>query len=117
MLGLGQACRSKAKSNEQLGAKSPDRDLGDVHTWPHSHYLMRQCDGVGGWVQLKYRLCRCRCGCENVQVQKDAKCAGAKSTIKVLKFIKNYIICKNILILNLIIIICLIIFFLNYHKN
>ena len=33
---------------------------------------MRQCDGVGGWVQLKYRLCGCRCQCENVQVQKDA---------------------------------------------
>ena len=67
MLGLGQACRRKAGSNRQLaciGAKSLDRDLGDVHTWPHSHYLMRQCDGVGGWVQLKYRLCRCRCECE-----------------------------------------------------
>ena len=66
MLGLGQACRRKARSNEQLGAKSldRDRDLGDLHTWPHSYYLMRQCDGVGGWVQLKYRLCMCGCGCE-----------------------------------------------------
>ncbi len=46
-------------------AKSLDRDLGDVH---HSHYLMRQCDGVGGWVRLKY-------SCEGV----GAKCAaGAK---------------------------------------
>ena len=54
MLGLSQACRNKAKINKQLGAKFPDRDFGDVHTWPHSHYLMRQCDGVGGWVQLKY---------------------------------------------------------------
>ena len=44
-----------------IGAKSLDRDLGDVHTWPHSHYLMRQCDGVGGWVRLNYRLCRCEC--------------------------------------------------------
>ena len=25
---------------------------------------MRQCDGVGGWVRLKPRFCRCRCGCE-----------------------------------------------------
>ena len=31
------------------------------NTWPHSHYLMRLCNGVGGWVRLKYRLCRCRC--------------------------------------------------------
>ena len=31
------------------GAKSLDHDLGDVHTWPHSYYLMRQYDGVGGW--------------------------------------------------------------------
>ena len=30
------------------------------------HYLMRQCNGVGGWVRLEYRLCRrrCSCGCE-----------------------------------------------------
>ena len=47
-----------------LGAKSLDRDLDDVHTWPYSRYLMRQCNGVGGWVQLKYRLCRCECECE-----------------------------------------------------
>ena len=46
-----------------VGAKSLDRDRGDVHTWPHCHYLMRQCNGVSGWgkVQLKYKLCRCRC--------------------------------------------------------
>ena len=48
-----------------IGAKSLDRDLGDVH---HSHYLMRQCDGIGGWVRLKY-------SCKGV----GAKCAaGAK---------------------------------------
>ena len=29
-----------------------------VLTWPHSHYLMRQCEGVSGWV------CKCRSGCE-----------------------------------------------------
>ena len=52
-----------------IGAKSLDRDLGDVHTWPHSHYLTRQCNGVGGWVQLKY-------GCVDV-----GEFAGAKSTI------------------------------------
>ena len=69
-MGLGQACRRKAKSSEQLGAKSLDRALGGVHTWPHSHYLMRQCNGVGGWVQLKYRLCRCRCGWEMCRYKK-----------------------------------------------
>ena len=36
-----------------VGAKSLDRDLSDVHTWPRSHYLMRQWDGVGAWVRLK----------------------------------------------------------------
>ena len=51
-----------------IGAKSLDRDLGDVHTWPHSHYLMRPCNGVGGWVRLKY-------SCVGM------KCAGAKSMI------------------------------------
>ena len=86
MLGLGQACRRKAGTNEQLGAKSLDcdRDLGDVHTWPHSHYLMRQCDGVGGCVQLKYRLCMCGCGCEicrYIEKCEVAECASAKSTI------------------------------------
>ena len=25
---------------------------------------MQQCDRVRGWVQLKYRLCKCKCGCE-----------------------------------------------------
>ena len=28
-----------------VGAKS--RDPGDIHTWPHSHYLVRQCNGGG----------------------------------------------------------------------
>ena len=51
---LPEVLNRKAESNEQLGAKSLDRDLGDVHTWPHSHYLKRQCHGVGGWVRLKY---------------------------------------------------------------
>ena len=53
-----------------IGAKSLDRDLGDVHTWPHSHYLMRQCDGVERWVRLQY-------SCEGV----GAKCAGAKPAV------------------------------------
>ena len=51
-MGVGQACCREAKSDRQLvgiGAKSLDRNLGDVHIWPHSHYLMRQCNGVGGW--------------------------------------------------------------------
>ena len=44
---------SQSRSNGQLGckgigAKSLDRDLGDVYTWPHSHYLVRPCNGVGG---------------------------------------------------------------------
>ena len=43
-----------------IGLKSLDRDLGDVHTWPHSHYLTRQRDGVAGKVRLKHRLCRCK---------------------------------------------------------
>ena len=62
MLGLGQACHRKARGNKQLGAKSLDRDLGDVHTWPHSHYLMRPCDGVGA---------------AKIEAV-DAKCAGRK---------------------------------------
>ena len=33
---------------QTVRAKSLDRDHGDVHIWPHSHYLMRQCNGVGG---------------------------------------------------------------------
>lgn len=63
-MGLGQACRRKAgRQQVGVGAKSLNRDLSDVHTWPNSHYLMRQCAEVGGWgkVQLKYRLCWCRC--------------------------------------------------------
>ena len=31
-----------------IGAKSLDRDLGDIHIWPDSHFLMRHCNGVGG---------------------------------------------------------------------
>ena len=51
MMGLGQTCCREAKRDRQLaevgiGAKPLERDLGDVHTWPHSHYLMRQCNGV-----------------------------------------------------------------------
>ncbi len=53
-----------------IGAKSLDRDLDDIHNWPHSYYLTRQCNGVGGWVRLKY-------SCVDV----GTKCAGAKSTI------------------------------------
>ena len=30
-----------------IGAKSLVRDPGDVYAWPHSHYLTRQCNGVG----------------------------------------------------------------------
>ena len=51
-----------------IGAKSLDCDLGDVHTWPHSHYLMCPCNEVSGWVRLKYSCV-------------DTKCAGAKSMI------------------------------------
>lgn len=39
MLGLGQAYCRKAKSNKQLGAKSLDRDHGDVHTCPHDSVM------------------------------------------------------------------------------
>lgn len=39
-MGLGQACRGKA--GRQIGVNTLDCDLGDVHTWTHSHYLMRQ---------------------------------------------------------------------------
>ena len=33
----------------------------DVHTWPHSYYLMRQFNAVGVWgkVPQEYQLCRC----------------------------------------------------------
>lgn len=43
MLGLGHArCRSRGRK-AGIGAISLDRDLGDVqvHTWPHSHFLMQ----------------------------------------------------------------------------
>ncbi len=42
-----------------------------VYTWHHTHYLMRQCDGVGGWgkERLKYRLCK-------VQVQNQRSDEG-----------------------------------------
>ena len=57
-MGLGQACRCRAESHRQLGcgikAKSPDHDVGDVHTWLHSHYLIRLGNGVGRWLRLKY---------------------------------------------------------------
>ncbi len=33
-----------------VGAESLDRD---VYTWSHSHYLMRQCNGVGGWGKVR----------------------------------------------------------------
>ena len=54
-----------------IEAKSLDLDLGNIYTWPHFHYLMRQCDGMGGWVRLKY-------SCEGV----SAKCAGAEYASK-----------------------------------
>ena len=75
MSGLGQACRRKARSNEQLGAKSLDRDLGDVQTWPHSHYLMRQCDGLGGWMQAVY----VRVWMRNMQVERCEAAEGASA--------------------------------------
>ena len=45
-----------------IGAKSRDHDLGNKHTWAHSHYLMQQRDRLGGWekVRLEYKVCRCR---------------------------------------------------------
>ncbi len=82
-MGLGQACRRKAESNGQLeqraarlqrigiGAKSLDRDLGDVHTWPHSHYLKRQYNGVGGLETVRLRCKLCRCGCEINDLMKE----------------------------------------------
>ena len=42
-----------------IGAKSLDRGLGDVHTWPHSHYLMRPCNGVGGWPKMAVKVTSC----------------------------------------------------------
>ena len=70
-MGLGQAYRRRAESNGQLGcgigAKSLDRDLGDVHTWPHSHYLMRLCNGVSGWVgAAKVQLVQMQVRCESI---------------------------------------------------
>lgn len=72
MLGPDQACpqeqRAAAKVTD-IGAKFLDR--GNVHIWPHSHYLIRKCDEMGRWVQLTYSLCRCRYRkVRNVQVQK-----------------------------------------------
>ena len=82
-MGLGQACRRKAESNGQLeqraarlqrvgiGAKSLDRDLGDVHTWPHSHYLKRRYNGVDGWEKVRLRYKLCRYGCEINDLMKE----------------------------------------------
>lgn len=58
---------------------------------------------VDGWVQLKYMLCRCRSRCENVHVQKDAKCAGCeinnlmkeKTCLDQALFVE-YIICSSV---------------------
>lgn len=47
-MGLGRACCRAQGREAGIGAKYQDRDLGDLHPWPHSHYLMRQCSGVGG---------------------------------------------------------------------
>lgn len=43
------------------GLNPLERDFSNVHTWPCSYHLVRQCSGVGGWgkVQLQYKLCRC----------------------------------------------------------
>ena len=68
-----QSREQKAASLQRkvgIGAKSLDRDLGDIHTWPHSQYLVRNCNGVGGWVRLQY-------SCVGI----GAKFAGAKSMI------------------------------------
>ena len=52
-----------------IGAQSLDRDLGDLHTWPHSHYLMRPCSGVGA---AKVQLCRYEvCGCKINDLMKE----------------------------------------------
>ncbi len=60
-------CRRKAEeatdswaTNVGIGAKSLGRDLGDLHTCSHSHYSVRQSNGVGGWgkVRLRYKPCR-----------------------------------------------------------
>lgn len=46
-----------------IRAKPLNRDLGNVRTWPHYHYLIRQFNAIGGWekVRLRYKLCKCRC--------------------------------------------------------
>lgn len=43
--GKQPSCTLKSK----VGAKSLDRNLGDLHTWPYSHYLIQQCNEVGGF--------------------------------------------------------------------
>lgn len=55
-MGLGQACCRVQGRETGIEAKSLERDLGDVHPWPNSHYLMRQCTGVGGWVECVSQL-------------------------------------------------------------
>lgn len=53
MLGLGQACSlRKARSHEQLGAESLDRNLGDIHTWPHSQ-TSTPVDNISTQVDLR----------------------------------------------------------------
>ena len=54
------------QGREEQTAKSLDCNLGNVHTCPHFHYLIRQCDGVDGWVRQKYRRRRCRSKINNL---------------------------------------------------
>ena len=66
----GETAEQQRPAKVGIGAKSLDRDLGDVHAWPHSHYLMRQCDGVGGWVgAAKIQAVQVQVRVRNVLVQ------------------------------------------------
>lgn len=77
MIGLHQACRCKVGTSSKaakvsIRAKSLNCNFGNVYTWPHSHYQIRQFNGVSGWkkMRIRYKLCRCKCKIDNLVKKK-----------------------------------------------
>lgn len=66
--------KTKAKGSwaakVKIGAKSQDRDLGNVYIWPHSHYQTRQYNEVSEWGKLWLRYKPCKCGCKIIDLVK-----------------------------------------------
>lgn len=43
-----QSQRKKQAAKIGIETKSLDRDLGNKYIWPDSHYLMQECNDIGG---------------------------------------------------------------------